>query len=368
VEWLIAAGLHPRANATTLAIARDLGARMDYDTGHARYCLDETAARIGVSRATVKRHVAYMRELGALAWVQHGTRTNIRRALGLGGYAGTATVYAAVIPAAYDRALGHRIIGTGYEARAIVDQRNETPNPVDNPPVDNQGHTDREPPSLTVVKEESQVQVDGGFNYTSRKRASQPTAFIPHQAQAGSNEDGTRRRSPQQAEWEIRETSLVRAMVNWTQSERRLRRLAYVLRPFFDRGLRAHDIAAELAGMTLGWKPKHPAAFIRTALAEQAAADAQLAADEARRAAATWQQKNAEAAADLASLELLFAPGRTDDDRREARARAQYDIQVVIDHLEDHGDDDAIDLYGTRLASRAAGLAASPTFQAGVFA
>ncbi|MEU0837094.1 hypothetical protein [Streptomyces sp. NPDC005969] len=379
VEWLIAAGLHPKTNQTTLLVAQDLAKRMDYSTGHVRYDLEGTADRVGIDRSNVARHVVYLRELGSLAWAQRGSRRNVRRLLGLPGYAATATVYAAVIPAVYDHALGHRIVGDGYGSRIVRDYRqmpdtrpSATPEtPVDNAssgPVDNSAKRSLATPSLTSADEEKKVQMVGGFNYTSRQRASQSTASIPHQAQAGSNEDGTKRRSPQQVKWEIQETRLVRAMVNWTQTERRERRLAFVLRPFFDRGLRAHDIAAELAGMTLGWKPKHPAAFIRTALAEQAAADAQLAADEARRASATWQQKNTEAATDLASLELLFASPRTDDDRREARARAQYDIQVVIDHLEDHGDDDAIDLYGTRLASRAAGLAASPTFQAGVFA
>ncbi|RIH58097.1 hypothetical protein D3C59_37350, partial [Streptomyces sp. SHP22-7] len=125
VEWLIAAGLHGRANATTRRIAEDLAARMDYDTGHVRYCLDETVTRTGVSKASVKRHVGYLRELGALAWVQHGTRTNIRRAMGLKGYAATATIYAAVIPAVYDHAMGHRIIGAGYTARIVIDQRGQ---------------------------------------------------------------------------------------------------------------------------------------------------------------------------------------------------------------------------------------------------
>ena len=63
----------------------------------------------------VTGHVKVLRELGALAWVQHGTRANIRRALGLPGYAGTATVYAArsplVIPAS-----GH-MTRSGLETR-----------------------------------------------------------------------------------------------------------------------------------------------------------------------------------------------------------------------------------------------------------
>ncbi|MFG2563333.1 hypothetical protein [Streptomyces sp. NPDC048496] len=347
---------------------------MDYSTGHARYCLDETAARLKVSRATVKRHVSYLRELGALAWVQHGTRSNIRRLLGLKGYAATATVYAAVIPTAYDHAMGHRIIGTGYDARIVVDHRqrpNARPsttatNPVDNAssgPVDNSAERSCEPPSLTSGDEESQVQMAGGFNYTPH--AGRRTASLPHQTRS-SNEDHVRR-TPLQAAREIRETRRVRALVNWTQKES-LRRLAYVLRPYFDRGFDSTQIADELTGMCLGWRPKQPAAYIRTALVRQAAQDAELAAAEERLANQTWRA-TPEEAADLASLEALFArTPRTDDDRRTARSRAKYDIQLVIDHLEDHGDDDAIDLYGTALAARAARLAASPSFQAGVFA
>lgn len=349
VQWLIASGIHPKANATTLRIAEDLAADMDYDTGHVLYRLERRGAP-----STVKRHVGYLRELGALVWVVHGTRTNIRRALGLKGYAGTATVYAAAIPPAFDHAMGHCIVGTGYEARIVVDQRGQTPAPVDNSPVDNTGSEPCGPPSLTWVKEEGKLKVEGGSNYTSRKRASRSTAPIPHQTTNSSSEDGTRRRTPAQVASEIRETQLVRALVNWTQAERRTRRLAYVLRPFFDRGLRAHDIAAELAGMTLGWRPKHPAAFIRAALAEQATHDARLTADDARRTDATWREQAAQAAADRASLEALFAsagPERTDDDRRAARLDWNNWPEVAEHYADDP--DDAIDLYGERLCAYA---------------
>ncbi|MFB9558621.1 cell wall protein, partial [Streptomyces roseoviridis] len=262
-RWLIEAGYHPRANATTLTVAEDLATRMDYDTGHARYCLDEMAARLEMNRATVKRHVAVLRELGALVWVVHGTKTNIRRALGLKGYAGTATIYAAVIPPVYDHAMGHRIIGSGYEARALA----TPPKPVDNPPVENPCA----PPSLILVEEEGQVQVVGGEEDTTRKRARRTASPSPSTQNNRSSNGGAARRTPAQVAREIRETRLVRALVNWTQGERRLRRLAFVLRPFFDRGLTAHQIADELHGMCQGWRPKHPAAYIRTVLAQDAA-------------------------------------------------------------------------------------------------
>lgn len=362
VEWLISAGLHPRANATTLAVARDLGTRMDFDTGHARYCLDKTAARLDTSRATVKRHVAYLRELGTLAWVQHGTRANIRRALGLGGYAGTATIYAAVIPPAYDDALGHRIIGTGYTARVVVDYQqmpdtrtpDTTTSPVDNAsadPVDNPAERSCEPPSLTSANEESQVQMVGGFNYTPH--AGRRTASLPHQT---SNNDRCKRRTPLQAAWEIQETRLVRALVNWTQTEK-LRRLAYVLRPFFDRGLDSTQVAAELNGMCLGWRPRQPANYIRTTLLNQARHDAGLAAHEEALASAADPMANTEWRAwaeqqhVMAQLAATAAGPRTDDDRRAARADWNNWPEVADHYTEDA--DDALDLYGARLCAYA---------------
>jgi hypothetical protein len=355
VEWLIAAGLHPRANATTLRVADDLADRMDYDTGHARYCLDEMVARLGISRASVKRHVGYLRELGALAWVQHGTRTNIRRVLGLKGYAATATVYAAVIPPAFDHAMGHRIVGSGYTARIIVDLRGRFEStsdcetspkgaskdaaPVDNSPVDNSTSEGLEPPSLTVVKEESQVQVVGGFNYTSQARP--PKTSIPQQ----STSINGRRRTATDVRKAINETRLVRALVNWTQSVP-LRKLEHALRPWTDRGWDALRIADELNGMCAGvrWRPKNPIAFIRARIA----ADTQHQADLA--AAVAWEDSTAYR--EMAALRALLPqpatetePARTDEDRKRARLYGWNDWEEVAAHLAED-QDDAIDLYG----------------------
>ncbi|MEU5742113.1 hypothetical protein ABZ784_29480 [Streptomyces tendae] len=288
VTWLISAGLHPKANQTTHRIAEDLAARMDYDLGHARYCLDEIVARTGISRATVKRHISYLRELGALAWVQHGTRTNIRRAMGLKGYAATATIYAAVIPATYDHAMGHTIVGAGYQARIVIDQRGQQPpqipaqtrsEPVDNPPVENPGFEGLEPPSLTWTREEGKLKVVGGSNYTSQAR--QPKPRIPHQ----STSINGRRRTPVDVQKAGNTTRLVRAMVNWTQSAP-LRQLEFVLRAWTDRGKDAYEISADLNGWCHGmrWKPANPVAFIKARLAadqkqQQDAQAAQAAAD-----------------------------------------------------------------------------------------
>jgi hypothetical protein len=348
VEWLIAAGLHPRANATTLTLAEDLAARMDYDTGHVRYCLDETVARLGISRASVKRHVGYLRELGALAWVQHGTRVNIRRLMGLKGYAATATVYAAVIPPVYDHAMGHRIIGSGYTARIVIDHRGRPAipaqtrrEPVDNPPVENPSLEGLEPPSLTWVKEESQAEVVGGSNYTSQARRAKTRA--PHQ----SSSINGRRRTAADVEKASRTVRLVRALVNWTQSVP-LRRLEYVLRPWTDRGWDAMRIADELNGMCAGvrWKPRRPDQFIRARIAQEQAQEQLL-----REQQAAASPMDNTAWRELMALEALFAepaPQRTDEDRQYAQTYGWSHWGEVLAHLEED-QDDAIDLYGVRL-------------------
>ncbi|CAL9668706.1 hypothetical protein SUDANB145_07300 (plasmid) [Streptomyces sp. enrichment culture] len=295
VAWLLGAGLHPKANTTTLCIAEDLAARMDYDTGHVLYGMRDIAARLDLDVSNVKRHVRYLRELGALAWVQHGTRTNSRRAKGESGWAGTATVYAAVIPAAYDHAMGHRIIGSGYTARIVVDLRNRptTPSstpaePVDNSsqgPVDNSPKGSCAPPSLTSVQEDGKLKMVGGSNYTSQARPPKPR--VPHQS---SSKNG-HRRTALDVQQDMNTARLVRAMVNWTQSVP-LRKLEYVLRWWTDRGQDAYQIAADLNGMCLGlrWNPKNPVAFIRARLTADAEHHKQQ--QNTQAAAARWEAEN----------------------------------------------------------------------------
>lgn len=118
LDWLIfKAKLHPKATITTVRVALDLSDRMDYRRGIVLYDLVGTASRLELSEATVKRHVAYLRELGALVWLEHGSKRNLR----LPGrkYTATATIYGAVIPPVYDAAKGHRLRGSGYEASVI---------------------------------------------------------------------------------------------------------------------------------------------------------------------------------------------------------------------------------------------------------
>lgn len=358
VRWLIDAGLHPKANATTMRVAEDLAARMDYDLGHVRYGLNDMVKRLGLSRGYICKHVGYLRELGALVWVQHGNSTNINRLKGLLGYAGTATVYAAAIPPAYDHAMGRTIVGTGYEAHVIIDQRGQQPTipaqrtePVDtlgNAPVENSSSQNEETPSLTWLRKESQVQVDGGFNYTSQARP--PKARIPHQ----SSSINGRRRTAADVEKAGKTVRLVRALVNWTQTVP-LRRLEFVLRPWTDRGWDALRIADELNGMCAGvrWKPKNPVAFIRARIAADTQQQQELA------QAVAWEDSTA--AKNLRSLAALFGtvtpepePERTAEDRKYARLYGWNDWEEVAAHLAED-QDDAIDLYGEDICKFAIG-------------
>ena len=368
VQWLIGAGLHRKANATTMRVAQDLAARMDYDTGHALYGLKDMPARLGISRASVARHVSYLRELGALAWVQHGTRTNRLAAMGLKGWSGTATVYAAIIPAAFDHAMGHTVVGSGYQARIIVDLRKrpvvpaQRSKPVDNPPVDNSSSKARETPSLTVVKEESQVQMVGGFTTTAArtrndstpdqttKRSSKKRATIlgnPVTAAGMQLGDKLARAIRRRVPWTRRAThdQLRWACADmgeqqWTEDQ--------AVRFAVEAGF------AHKAGFT--WEPARPHRLIAAELyaaRQRQEQDRQIREDQAH--AVAWEDSTAyREMADRASLAALFGtqqpepePERTDEDRR--RARMDWSIwPEVLEHLEED-QDDAIDLYGKRL-------------------
>lgn len=188
VMWLVDAGIHPRSGPTTLAVAQDLADRMDYQRGLVMYGLDTTARRTRQSVATVKRHVKVLRELGALAWWRHGSKRNLR--LPGRAYTATSTIYAAVIPPVYDDAMGHRLAGSGYEARvcgvteagrerAVTASAARSPQrgiPVDNRPVDKSSSGVREPHSPGRYHQSPEAKVESGSKDTSRQRASRRTA------------------------------------------------------------------------------------------------------------------------------------------------------------------------------------------------
>ncbi|MFD8689921.1 cell wall protein [Streptomyces sp. NPDC059651] len=340
--WLVESGLHGRAGSTTLAVARDLAGRMDYRLGFVLYDLEGTAARCGVSVATVKRHVRVLRELGALVWRRHGTKRNLH----LPGrrYAGTATVYAATIPAVYDAAMGHRLEGAGYGARvcgvtdagrerAVGDVRARS-RTVDKLLAGKRSSGDRAPHSSGPDHDVRRAGMRGKVNYTSRGRVSSERAV---------------RRSPLRVARDIAVARQVRPLVAWTQHEG-LRRLAYALRPLIDRGLDARDIAAELTGLAVGWRPVRPAAWITAALArdrEEAAAHGRTDPSEAfHRAMADVGEPWAVVGADGPSYGI---EGLTREEVVQLRSAAASDPGLVLAALENLGGRDTRRLYTNRL-------------------
>ncbi|MER5477325.1 cell wall protein [Streptomyces sp. NPDC002734] len=345
VEWLVGAGLHTKADRRTLDVARELARRMDYTEGTVLYRLKDTAERLGISAATLKRHVRYLRELGALAWARHGSPANLclpgRR------YTATATVYAATVPPVYDRALGHRVEGSGYHARVT----GVTPDGREH--VVNRALTSgfREPHSLTGTPIQPIPDPGAQPKDTGARRARKAAR-------------GAGRRTPAQVERDIRIARQVRPLVGWTQREC-LRRLAHALRPLIDKGLDAMAIAAELTAMNRweSWRPERPAAFIAARMRAWERHEAQLAEDERARAESADPWENPEWRAAATALRAACAPEprpRTDEDRRLARAYANLYPARVIAHLREQGLDDTVDLYGVRRTLRAIRLAESP--------
>jgi hypothetical protein len=117
------------------------------------------------------------------------------------------------------------------------------------------------------------------------------------------------------------------------------------------------------------WQPASPHRYLAARLTKEHGveqADRERAVEQAAAvepmANAAWRELCAERAAVAAEAHVA----RTAQERREARLAAQWDIGLVIDHLQEHGEDDALDLYGTRLTVKAVGLAASRHFHAGL--
>ncbi|MFE0632623.1 hypothetical protein ACFW3D_37420 [Streptomyces sp. NPDC058864] len=247
-RWAIGAGHHPKASATTLRVAEDLADRMNAD-GHVAYGRARMAKRLGLSRRTVDRHVACLRELGLLAWSVHGSRTNTRRAAGLSGWAGTATIYAGTAPPTWDHAMGHRIRGRGYTARQVGYTPEGRERAIADARTAETRHR-RDTPSCRQNPRRQKVKVGGKKNNTAtrRRRATRCTSF-----------------TPQQTADAVAIAAWIRPRVPWTQRET-LRRLAFALRPLIAAGLSREDVAVELHSWWLTWRPHSPAGYITSRL------------------------------------------------------------------------------------------------------
>ncbi|MGC4987279.1 hypothetical protein ACLQ18_43035 [Streptomyces sp. DT193] len=256
---------HPKAGPTTLRLAAAFAARMHRSQhGHIAFNVSETINELGVSRRTVLAHARYLRELGLIAWVEHGSKRNVLRtreghSWGPGdGYRGTATIYAPVAPPAWDQAQGHRIRGTGYQARLI-------------------GYTDKGRVRAIAKAKARQDHLQPGRTASRRCTPSVVGTSAPSRLQVGTEERKNTRRprlgpvaqhrprtlfTATECQQAIALTEQVQREVWWIYKACS-RRIAYALRPLIAAGWSAPQLAAELATWGVPARLKDPAAYLR---------------------------------------------------------------------------------------------------------
>ncbi|MEU3399419.1 hypothetical protein [Streptomyces filamentosus] len=380
VTWLIEAGLHPkhlhtRARATALRIVGDLAQRMDFSRGIVLYDLEGTAARLEMSVATVKRHVGYLRELGALVWLEHGSRRNLR--LPGRAYTATATIYGAVIPPAYDAAHGHRLRGEGYDAVLIGRTPKGANQPVESP-VDNTvlriAESRLAPPSVGSYHPGPVADVSGKGQATRTARAgkSKPSkkSTLGHRVTAALFQAADRL------------ARRLRPLHNWTQRAK-ISELSWVLVDKLAEGRTEQQIDAWLREISpavavgIDWRPSRPHAYIADQLLKERAerqADADLQAAWANTAAPNAefgeavQEVKARQATDGDEMPAVESLTDLDDDVRRALVSEAWmafkyagDPSFVLTAYEWLGPSAAAELFGQELVTRCLRLEASST-------
>lgn len=227
-RFMIRSGAHPQAGRTTLRLAEAFAARMPRSKdGHFPFSVLATAHELGLSRRTVLNHARYLRELGLIAYVEHGSKTNsLRTRHGTAwtsehGYRGTATLFAAVAPPTWDHAKGQRTDRRGYGAR-VIGVTDEGRTHAVNDACRRAKRRTSCTPSLVVPQDHQHLKVERSSNYTSRKRATSskhtPTTSRP-------------RLSPAECAQNITLTRQLKHDIMWLRGC--VRRLAYALRPLF---------------------------------------------------------------------------------------------------------------------------------------
>ncbi|WP_328335753.1 MULTISPECIES: hypothetical protein [unclassified Streptomyces] len=264
-RFMIGRGIHPKAGRTTLRLAEVFAARMERSRdGHLPFSVEATARQLGLCRRTVLAHAKYLRELGLLAYVEHGSKTNALRTrhgaawTAAHGYRRTATIFAAVAPYVWDDAEGRRIDGTGYTARPIGVTEQGRAHAIDTArrvATKAQARSASCTPSLVVPQDHRQMQVVGGKKYTPRKRARNPQKPSLPSSIHPSVSTAECARGIALAEQLQREV--------WWLNRGCARRLGYVLRPLTTSGWTVQSLAAELLTWGVPGHLRDPAAYVR---------------------------------------------------------------------------------------------------------
>lgn len=280
-QFMVGAGFHPKACRTTLLLAEVFAARMSRSKdGHFPFSVEATARELGLKRRAVFNHARYLRELGLIAYVEHGSKRNVLRTrhgaawTSEHGYRGTATLFAAVAPRVWDEAMGRRIGGEGYTARQLgvtdagrelavakaVEKQQERQARQQTEPVDNSGTCT---PSVVVPQPRTSGSVDGGIKDRTRERACREKS-PKHRAKRTTGWSAAKTAAAmQEARW-------VQLHTWWTQGSC-VRQLAYALRPFFEAGWTWEEIARELARWTVPLRPRHVASYVASEIRRRVA-------------------------------------------------------------------------------------------------
>ncbi|MEW1639871.1 helix-turn-helix domain-containing protein [Streptomyces sp. NPDC093801] len=273
VHFMVSARYHPWANSTTLTVARDIAARMHRSKdGHVAYGAAGIQRRLGVSRSTVMKHTRILRELGLLAFVEHGSRrrnalrTRLGDRFGPGcGFRRTATIYAPCAPAVWDRAQGRIRAGAGYTARirALTPEGRARAISGARPTIS----STRRPrtPSYTVVPHDGQPPLSGGSN----KNSAASRAARDSRSPRGIRTKGTTGASPAEAAAGMVYAQQVRLHVWWAQDSC-VRQLAYALRPLISAGFTFEETARELIRWNPRRRPDSVIGFVRSELRRRA--------------------------------------------------------------------------------------------------
>lgn len=411
VHWIHGSGLYTKRRShgpgfgdTTVRVAQALAQLTPCRPG-----VDYLARVLRMSERSVQYHLEMLRETGLLAYITRGTR--------ISGTPNQASEFARVIPPVFDHALGIRTIGEGVQrrpvgiaeehrgsiaklarkaARKIRKRRRNTNRRGTTAPSARQAVCT----PMQSGSDSGSVQVELGVTTTGTPDANDTTT-IPSSTSTATRGPKTTSRKTRSSRKAGRKRRTVLGRTITAAGMNRGHRLAAALRralPWTRRAThnqlrwvcadmaeqgwtdrQAIDFAATAASLARGagllWQPDRPQHLIARALLNHHQEQQD---DQARREHephvlrdpmqnTAWRELVEHSRA-LAAFAQALAPGRTDEDRRQARARGRFDIQAVIDHLDQYGDDDTLDLYGTDLTARAGRLAASAHFRTGAAA
>lgn len=276
VRFMLRARYHPASNSTTLAVARDIANRMhDSKEGHVAYGVVGMQERLRLSRSSIMKHTRVLRELGLLAFVEHGssrrnalrTRLGDRFAPGV-GFRRTATIYAPCAPPAWDRAMGRIRAGSGYTARICA----VTPAGRDKATAEAQRHRRNDQrartPSFPTVTDHRPAPVSGDRYQDSATRRTAPGATRQHKSPPGQPKRSTGV-SPAEAAAGMIYAQQLRLHVWWTQGAC-TRQLAHALRPLIAAGFTYEESARELSRWNLRTRPANVSGYIRSELRRRA--------------------------------------------------------------------------------------------------